>query len=175
MIQVFIDEVRNGTTFADVDPAYVNPDEYYYLKSAVTPHVLFAMWGSNSAWDNGDDIGIYTSKTWSSQKWKFARAATDGHYRIVHKADGRVLHAFWGNNYSWDDYDNVVLYENNTSWKCQEWELVDAGGGKYKIKNRDNGKLLTVGWGSNSQYDDSDSVLVVDDYGWNSQLWSFNN
>ena len=62
----------------------------------------------------------------------------------------------------------VIEQWTDGGWASQHWQLVDAGGGFYKLRNRATGKLMDVSGGSLS---DGANVIQWPDNGGRNQQW----
>ncbi|MEH6372328.1 RICIN domain-containing protein, partial [Pectobacterium carotovorum] len=71
-------------------------------------------------------------------------------------------------NFSANEDGAQILQMYNTGHFSQQWLILDAGDGYYKIMNRNSGKLLDVN--SRSTENGASGIQWHDNGGWN-QLW----
>ena len=65
--------------------------------------------------------------------------------------------------------DGAVIEQwTDGGWTSQHWQLVDAGGGFYKLRNRATGKVIDVSGGSLSN---GANVIQWADNGGSNQHW----
>ncbi len=174
---IYYDEVRYGTTKADVDPPApgggggITGNKRLRNSGTGGNYFLRAVW--NNGYTNGSNVVVNDWQNWNSQKWTISDLGGNVLRIKLNTPSGDYnLRAAYNNGYT--NGTNVELWQWN-NWASQKWVHESLGGGLSRLRVNTGLGNYYLRANSSTGLSNGTNVVVWQWNNWASQKWTIEN